>query len=722
MAEKKPIDAGIIARAIGGMREWTQAWFGPGQPMEVMVHGAEDVASTTGRQFDYMVGINRNITPRGNEAVSFTQLRALADSCDVLRLVIETRKDQMAKLGWTVKPRNPDVEPDDRCAQLQAVFQFPDREHDWDTWLRMLLEELFVIDAPAIYIRKTRGGGVYALEPMDGSTLKRVIDEHGRTPQAPDPAYQQVLKGAVAAQYSTDELVYRPRNQRVWKMYGYSPVEQIILTINTAIRRSVHVMQFYTEGNVPEAIAGVPETWNPDQIKMFQDYWDSLMEGNTAQRRHMKFIPGKVDLSFTKDAVLKDEFDEWLARMVCFAFSISPAPFVKQMNRATAETAHEAALAEGLMPIMQWVTNLMNFIISEHYKMPDLMFAWTDEKALDPVAKAEVDKIYLDAGVILPDEVRAELGKEPLTPEQIAEISAARQPPPMAIQPGLEVPPGAAPPPALPAPVAKLDQGTEVAKAKKAKPGRIDPDRAEMKKQEAKLAKTMHAFFTKQASKVLSGIEKADEPDAVTGADGKKINRAVLSVNWDELVDDVQPVLTETAMMGGAAGLAAVGMDDDTTIYGPRVTQWAADRAAEMVGKKWVDGELVDNPNAEWVISDSTRKMTQDAVTRAVDEGQTMDELASSLEDAFGESRAMMIARTETRLADSNASMISYRESGVVAGTEWITSNDDLVSEECQANADAGVVPLGDLYPSGDEAPPGHPACRCSCSPVLSDE
>ena len=55
-----------------------------------------------------------------------------------------------------------------------------------------------------------------------------------------------------------------------------------------------------------------------------------LCEGSGA-----KFVPGGLNVQFTKDALLKDEFDEWLARIICYAFSTScracrPTAFVKQ--------------------------------------------------------------------------------------------------------------------------------------------------------------------------------------------------------------------------------------------------------------------------------------------------------------------------------------------------------------------------------------------------------
>jgi hypothetical protein len=429
MATKTPIDAGLIARVANNIRTaLTNVWFGPLEPMTPMVSDAQK-ESVTGRQFDFPVGVNRNTRPRTGDQITFDQLRGLADNCDILRIVIETRKDQMSKLKWSVRPKDDSLQPDDRCDEAMARFEFPDLEHDWDTWLRMVMEDLFVIDAATVYVRRNNGGGLYSLEPMDGATIKRIIDDHGRTPALPNPAYQQILKGLPAIDYTTEELIYRPRNVRTNRIYGYSPVEQIIMTVNTALRRSIHKLQFYTEGNIPEAIVGTPVEWNPDQIAMFQKHWDSLNEGNTAERRHMKFVPGKLDIVMTKEEVLKDAFDEWLARVVCFAFSIEPTPFIHQNNRATAESAREAALSEGLAPIMQWVQNLMNYILWNVIGYKDLKFDWVDEEVQDPLQRAQVNQIYLSTGVILPDEVREDLGMDPLTKEQIAEIQAAKQPP-----------------------------------------------------------------------------------------------------------------------------------------------------------------------------------------------------------------------------------------------------------------------------------------------------
>src|SRR5258708_1842288 len=435
-----PLAPHFVQRAVEGLRYIISGvtpatWFGPMQPLP-----PQAPPEVGGRQFDYPVGYNLAIAPRSDEPISFAQLRGLADGYDLLRTVIETRKDQVERLRWSIRrsdlsdatPRNRDDDP--RIAAIEAFLRMPDRVHFWSTWLRQLLEDLFVADAPTLYLRRNRGGQLHALEIVDGTTIKRLIDADGRTPEPPDSAYQQVLHGLPAADFTTRELIYRPRNPRPHKLYGYSPVEQIVMTVNIALRRQLHQLAYYTEGNVPEALIGTPESWTPPQIKEFQQYWDALLEGNLAQRRHAKFVPGGVAKTFipTRDAELKGAFDEWLARIVCFAFSISPHGFLAQMNRATAETAQQAALSEGLAPIQNWVKQLIDHVLITEFAAPDLEFSWRDEREIDPQQAASVAQIYVTNGIKTVNEARSDLGLDPVAGGDAALVFIGAGPVPLA--------------------------------------------------------------------------------------------------------------------------------------------------------------------------------------------------------------------------------------------------------------------------------------------------
>lgn len=420
-----------VRYAIAGVTPDT--WMSPDQPMQPTEPQA------AGRQFDYPVGANLFYTPRGEELTSFEQLRMLADNCDLVRLAIETRKDQIAGLTWTISNANPkkQVPNDPATREVERILAKPDGIHTWQAWLRMLVEELLVIDAPAIYPRKRRDGSHFAFELIDGSTIKPLIDSQGRAPLPPNPAYQQVLKGLPAVNYSRDELLYLPRNPRVHKFYGFSPVEQIILTVNVALRRQVSQLQYFTEGTVPAAFATLPEGWTPQQIAQFQEYWDNVVEGNEARARQVRFAPEGSKITLLRDAPLQDVFDEWLARIVCFCFSLPPTPFVKQANRATSEVQQATALTEGLGPLKVWVKELVDNLIQRHLGCTHLCFNWKQSTAVDPQIQSTILTGFQRTAVYSVNEVRTKLGEKPLpqdwankrvviTPTSAAQIPAPK--------------------------------------------------------------------------------------------------------------------------------------------------------------------------------------------------------------------------------------------------------------------------------------------------------
>jgi hypothetical protein len=200
------------------------------------------------------------------------------------------------------------------------------------------------------------------------------------------------------------------------------------MSVNIALRRQIYQLQYYTEGNVPEALIGVPENWNPDQIKQFQAYWDSLNAGDTAERRHAKFVPGGVAKTFVpvREPAMKDAFDEWLARIVCYVFSVPPSAFTGQVNRATADTAQDVALSEGLAPLQRWVKHLIDRVIAEEFAAPDLEFAWDQDKDTDPAATASIASDYVRTGIKSINEVRAELGLPPVKGGEVPKIQTAQ--------------------------------------------------------------------------------------------------------------------------------------------------------------------------------------------------------------------------------------------------------------------------------------------------------
>lgn len=370
------------------------------------------------RRFDFPTGVNLQYTPRAYEPFGFHQLRSFSN-VELIRLAIETRKDQMVRLDWQIRTkihRKPRSDSDERIAAVTKLFCKPDGTTPFDSWLRLIAEDLLSIDAVTLERRRNRSGKLIGLDVVDGSTIKVLIDEYGRTPPNPLPAYQQVIKGVIWNELSQSDIIYAPRNPRPGHMYGFGPVEQTIVTINTLMRRQAQQLAWFTEGNVPAGILSLPDGWTPEQLAEFQTWLDSILSGNTANRAKLIGVPNGTKYQAFKDSIIKDEFDEWLARIVCYAFSIPPTPFIKQMNRGTAQEDQDRAIEEGLSPILVWAKRLFDSVIREDLGMNDLEFAWITERDLDQEKQARIADILLRNGAKTINEVRDDLGLPTMGP------------------------------------------------------------------------------------------------------------------------------------------------------------------------------------------------------------------------------------------------------------------------------------------------------------------
>jgi HK97 family phage portal protein len=426
-------------------------WFGPRQPMHPIA--PPEVA---GRSWDYISGYNLATFPRAYEEIDFKTLRMLASSYDPVRLIIERRKDQLCRVPWTIRvkhegakrPGSSALSPQTRglIKDVTEFFKYPAANLSYRSWLRMLLDDVLILDAPSLFCERDSIGNLVALSPIDGATIKPVIDERGRLPRAFKwdgrpfewngvsvttanyedigckiadglmyvPAFQQNLHGLPAVNYTIWDLIYRPMNLRTHGVYGMSPVQQIITTVSIAMRRSFAQLEYFREGNQPDAVFGLPESWTPDKVQQFQDYWDSIYSGNFANRRKMKFIPSGSNSRYTalKEPPLKSEFDEWLVRIVCFAFSYPPAAFVALSNRSIAEQHEKQAEEEGVEPLKQWAAETFNEIISREFS-EEIEFAWTEEEVVDQKVQSEILSTYVQSGILTINQAREKIGEEP---------------------------------------------------------------------------------------------------------------------------------------------------------------------------------------------------------------------------------------------------------------------------------------------------------------------
>lgn len=768
-------NTGIIARALGrlfgGQQQiplWMSAWFSPGSPQMVMAPQTPE-AGTLGRKFNYPVGYNLIVTPRANEPVSFSDLRFLADNCDLLRMVIESRKDQLEKLEWQVIPhKDSKTAPDDpRIKAAEKFLKNPCTEGNWQYWLRAIVEDMLVVDGICLYKRKTMGGELFSLDIMQPDTIKLLIDETGRRPQPPYPAYQQIIWGVPASDYiavggevdeegngsvpfTTHELIYRIRNPRSGKIYGFSPVEQIILTVNIVMRRQLQQLAYFTAGNIPDMLVQMPESWTPEMIQNFQEWFDEMLSGNLSNRRRAKMVPGGSKPIETSTAPQKDpEFDEWLARLICYTFSISPQAFVKMMNRATGETAKDTAEEEGLQPLKLYLKAMLDEVIAAEWG-DDLQFAWKEAPA-DMEKLATAMSTLTDSGMMTIDEGRRMRGQDPmggmasrltvktatglvpvttdvddkgdkvqLTTQELAAEAGSQA---LLDNGGVE-------------PAAKPEEGErkEEDGMGSKKDEEIEPTEKGARRTDTGLAKkhpvpglgfmadghnvnavaaltpTLTSALTEAGKGVAAEFRKLAKADDDEAERLKKlIDDMDLAAFFTAVGDAVSAEDISLFRVAGTNSLLAVGTSFDSGLFNQidaASLEFASTRGAELVTE----------------ISETTRGWLRDLIVAGLEESKGAAAIADDIEASrsFSAARAKLIAETEVGNANGAGALRGLEiaeAAGVVLKKEWLVA--DLPCPICEANAAAGAIPVGQAFPSGDQYPLAHPRCRCTVVGVV---
>lgn len=781
---------------IRGVASSSAAWWTAGQPVLPIAP-----AGTSPRGWQFLSEQNKIFTPRATEFLTFDDLRRLA-SYPLAQIMISLHAEQIAARKFAIrlrqipgqkqKDREAAEQKDDRIRLLTDFLMNPSPDTTWREFVYMWATEILTTDAPSLFIRRNMRRDIGELRLIDGAMIARYVDDNGWTPTSESPAYAQLWWGTPAWDLTRDQLFYRPMRPRVYKLYGNSPTEKMARLLELGWARLELKLQWAENGTIPDGLMVVPPDAPLELVERQQAWMNSVMAGNAQRRVQLRLIQGfmkdgKDQILFPKEKMLMDPYDEYEIRSLAVGYGVPKQRFMEQMNRASAESAQEAAEQEGYWPTQQYIMDSMNLLIQSplYFGLKDYEFTYADEREKDVLKQEQADDIYIKNGTKSWNETRDPLGLDPYQKEgsddlansplafgnpiynaydsadQVAasKASAAPKEQPSGNEPTAtegtsttrgQVLPGNKPPKKasrlsgrliLDADrieemnqsevrkfLANVEQNHQFFKAsagasinpnhfslqgEKARRGAVDA----ISKCLGKVAKKFADKVRKEAKKVdmrAGGLRKSDEEDIK-----KLLGDDYWNTLWIDLPDDLTPELKEAVLSGMAKGIMEVNVSVSNTkmidAFQTSAYNYAKDRAAEMVGMKYDDaGELVANPKAQYVISDSTRDDLRELITQAFSENTKLDDLVDQIQNAgmFSVVRAQMIANTEVNRAQAGGTYEVWKQTGVVKTVRWQHSNLPNVCEDCTDNSEEEVA-FGKAFPSGDLHPPAHPNCRC---------
>ena len=384
--------------------------FSPGTPLRPYIG-----ISVPPRVMDYPVGVNIAVRTRQSwNLMSFDTIKALIDGYDVARMCINHKIDELRSMEPMFVPADgyAGAHVDEACDTARAAMEFPDRELPFDGWLNKLMENALRYDTPCLYRRRNLSGEVIGLDVVDGTTIYPYIDERGRKPRPPAPAYYQLIHGTVWDHFTTNDLIYQPFRPQSNHPYGLAPMESLLLTANTDIRFQWHFMQMFTDGSIPGGFVEVPpDISSPDQVAEWQDYWDAMVLGDQAKMHQLLAVPNGTKVTGTKPDAFDSSFPEYLMARTCAAYGVVPQDLglVKDVNRANGETQVDIQFRVNTLPWVRWVEGIVSRYLRYDLGLPVKMQLDTGRDKEDRLAEAQAWQIYVQTGFASADEARQEL-------------------------------------------------------------------------------------------------------------------------------------------------------------------------------------------------------------------------------------------------------------------------------------------------------------------------
>jgi hypothetical protein len=183
----------------------------------------------------------------------------------------------------------------------------------------------------------------------------------------------------------------------------------------------------------------------------------------------------------------------------------------------------------------------------------------------------------------------------------------------------------------------------------------------------------------------------------------------------DDIAGEVAPVYADGLRAVGFTGDVQTTRNEARANLGLPPLEEGGDEVPEILGEmsdraaSWARRQVADLIDG---LKERTPGMLEATVAAAMSGDLTAQVLARAIADspAFSSGRAKTIADNETTQAEREGLNTAMRGTNVARGKQWFTQEDEAVEEDCDENADAGVIPLEDDFPNGDWP---HIGCRC---------
>ena len=682
--------------------------------------------------FNPMIGQPRNI--------SISKIRSYGES-NYVRVCINSIINEIIGMDWVVKPREELGSYDKaRLLEVEEFFRFPNKDDDFKTFLKKLLEDILVIDAGVIVKTFNQSGSyeksysyelnkdysedgaedfatipvmddakLYEMSVADGGSFLVQTDVHGRLYEERPTFFQYSYSKPMGSPmpFFKREISYFKLHPVTYSFYGRSPIQWILNELSFLMNSTRHNQKYFEDFAMPSGIVSVPGM-EANELTALRESWRNLR----GQPYKTIFVNSK-DLDFKQMSISNRDM-QWLdgqkyyQKLVWAAFGVTQneVGFTEDLKGMGGGKASEVQdrifLRKAIFPIIQLLESRFNSdIVPEFYGDKDFVEAEFSFLTQDLFAEQlEEDRWtqWISDNRRTVNEWRAEKGLDGVEwGDEPVKTSFG-----MPFNQGFE----------------EEESGSKSVLTKSVS---VNPN---------EFANFLEDYYSGIEKKVLAAIKrfkisgeviKCVKSNKSLGSfvrslimlfNGAKLNKEVRNVVKTEFVKGITEAEKQTGVQ--------IGFQEK---YAPII---------DNLSKEEIDGYVLPD-GTQWFgingVNEDLKRRIHQSVMDGLNSEEDLKQISARVKNIFGDAKgweAMRIARTESNRLANLGAVKGYADSGVRGKKVWLSTKDSRTSDICRRLDGQKALPHEAFTDPGTGkqflAPPSHPNCFLEGTMVTTDK
>lgn len=353
-----------------------------------------------------------------NVKVNPQKLRAFSETA-VVRHAIDYIRNQVSKLDWDIQPlpgKKFTASNQKQVDIVKNVFRKPNVDDNFMTFTGQMIEDMLCVGSGTFEVKKwdNNADNPYLLYPVDSSSIQIYLDWNGLPTQR---RYAQNDLQGKQIDFTPQEMVMMKFTPRTSTPFGMGPVESAYQMIQYLLDAQAYAGKT-ASSSTPKKLLYMGAEVTDTQLKEFRLYWQNEVEG----RSNQPIIGGtdnvqSVELGAANDQSLYLQWQATLVSIIANAFGLDAMKFSAflSMSRSSGETLDSMSDEGAIRPMAH---------ILEHYYTQLLSLFGLDGVAEfkfqfitsmdDKKSMSAVHQIYANMDVMTINEIRSEIGLQPL--------------------------------------------------------------------------------------------------------------------------------------------------------------------------------------------------------------------------------------------------------------------------------------------------------------------